>query len=362
MDYMGEGLVKAVDEFNKINGKVKKAANKDKDKLMKKSEKKANTLMNHLSTCAFANYNSFLLYKKKSEKCTPFVVIMTKTDKKLNLSTLGSYDEYMDEYMDIIKMFAERNKFAVEETKKLESAELIEQLIHNNTIDEGQTDSNNYIEAEHGSIDDNYRGTNNVTVNSLKLNMGDENYQSTNHSGSSTETNETSNISSTKSIMELDFLQTPFNDVIKSEDWPQLMRKVKRLLGPSTEIKSSGKVNDNCVLTGTYLMEALYSSTLEKEKKDCYILNLNIVQGLIDKEVYTPIARTKRKLSKNIDNPLDKKLYMVPMVGNGHFSLLCFWRLDLLYTDKATKACILWLDPLNNSHCSELARWRNVIS
>jgi Ulp1 family protease len=101
------------------------------------------------------------------------------------------------------------------------------------------------------------------------------------------------------------------------------------------------------------------------QKEDVHILNLQTVTllGLSttaeSSKNYLPISRTNKY--KSIINPLAKKLYMVPIHAGGHFSLLIFWRLDLLYTDESKKACILWFDSIHDFHYKKLQNWKNIL-
>jgi hypothetical protein len=124
------------------------------------------------------------------------------------------------------------------------------------------------------------------------------------------------------------------------------------LLGSRKHVYFNGMINDTIIATSTRLLN--YTN----DESDIYLCSIQLVQTVVDQRPYNYPATTSL-LSFSI-RPLTKKIILFPLHGHSHFSLLCFWRLDLLLEDSSNESCILWLDSCNNYHQRNNRDWSNI--
>jgi hypothetical protein len=295
--YAGTDLISAAKEFVK-KFKTKKANEK---------EMLQHNAIKWLKEVAFDKSNTFLLYQEKSEKSEAYIMTMTRNDSNLKLSTLGDKNPYKK----LVSIFAKSMGLSITENVTLESTELEELLYHDTDNGTQSIENSNMIEnVPH----------NGNTSRNVKL------------------------------------LEITFEEIQSMPYWSNVRNQLQQLY--SSNIRSSGCVNDTLVETGICLLTCANLSSYVK------IVPLSTVQSTIDqKNGFESVVKTSRgnKSTYKSTNFLETKLAMFPIYGLGHFSLLCFWRLDLLLTTNSP-ACILWLDSLNDSHSNGKRQWRNLIS
>lgn len=102
-----------------------------------------------------------------------------------------------------------------------------------------------------------------------------------------------------------------------------------------------GSTSDNIIEGGLILLKYEY------ERSDVHIVCLGISQIIFNSEIYRKPAY--RETNKDM-SPLTRTLLLFPVVAYVHYSLVCFWRLDLLCTTDSHKSCILWLDSSSGYH------------
>jgi hypothetical protein len=151
------------------------------------------------------------------------------------------------------------------------------------------------------------------------------------------------------SVTTTELLEIPFEEIQKLTYWAKLKKELQGIY--ASEIKCGDKafVNDIALDTGIYLLQNAYNL-----KNDIHIIHWQEVQPIIDQPAY---GQCKQKRTHNF---LNTKLLLFPIHGDKHFSVLCFWRLDLLFTTNSP-TCILWLDSINDLHAESNRSWTNLI-
>lgn len=143
----------------------------------------------------------------------------------------------------------------------------------------------------------------------------------------------------------------PYWEALK-KDYTKL--RDKNLLGPLKDKHFNGKINDTMIATSTRLLKYTY------DRSDVYICCINLVLTVADQQPYHYPAVSNRSPCRLNMRPLTKKILLFPLHGNDHYSLVCFWRLDLLLTKSSDESCILWLDSHNNYHYNGNKDWSNI--
>lgn len=293
--------------------------------------------------------HSIMLYQKKCGDVKPYIVILTKCDSLLKMSSLSANVEE-NPFQNLFEVVAVKLKC------KAESITLEDQTLRV------------FLEGVDMELDMDCQQEKDDTVSQSIANCNNDPMESQRYNYNTSErddkrTEEAYDISQSMkhsnmienghddSVTTTELLEIPFEQIQKLTYWAELKKALQRIYASELKCNTKEFVNDIALDTGIYLLQ----NATNNLKNDIYIVLWQEVQLIIDQTMYVQCNY------KRTYNFLKTKLLMFPIHGDNHFSLLCFWRLDLLFTTKSP-TCILWLDSINDLHAKSKRSWKNLIS
>ncbi len=329
--------------------------------------------------------SSIMLYQKKCGDVKPYIVILTKVDSLLKISSL-SVNVKKNPFQNLIEEVAMKLKYKTESITLEDQAlrEFLEgvdmeldidgQQEKDNTVSQSMANCNNdpmemrdFLEGVDMELDIDGQQEKDNTVSQSMANCNNDPMESQRYNYNTSEqddkrTEEAYDISQSMehsnmiknghddSVTTTELLEIPFEEIQKLTYWAKLKKELQGIY--ASEIKCGDKafVNDIALDTGIYLLQ-----NANNLKNDIHIIHWQEVVPIIDQPAY---GQCKQKHTHNF---LNTKLLLFPIHGGNHFSVLCFWRLDLLFTTNSP-TCILWLDSMNNLHAESNRSWTNLIS